>query len=215
MQNVLAPDWGILLAAVEEPLAPAARGRTATPELSDEVLMQHYRDGDEAAFRSLYSRHRAPLLRFARHLTGGSGEADEVFQETWLAVIKTRSRYTVRANFVTWLFSIAHRRAADGFRRRARRPWSTGSEASAVLESTPADPVDEPPAMTLHAARQRALDAAIAALPFEQREVFLLRAQIGLGVRDIAALTHTNAETTKSRLRYALRALRKAMASWA
>jgi RNA polymerase sigma-70 factor (ECF subfamily) len=74
---------------------------------------------------------------------------------------------------------------------------------------------EQPPAIALHDARQRALESAIAALPFEQREVFLLRAETGLGVREIAALTHANAETTKSRLRYALRALRKAMITWA
>ena len=54
-------------------------------------------------------------------------------------------------------------------------------------------------------ARQRALKVAIAMLPFEQREVFLLRAETGLGVREIARITRSLPETTKSRLRYALR----------
>ena len=217
MQDVVTFAWWNLSAPpADEPSAVRSVHRTnVTSELSDEALMQRYRDGDDAAFKSLYSRHRAPLLRFARHLTGRASEADEVFQETWLAVIHARGRYTARASFVTWLFSIAHRRAADGFRRHARRGWSDGAEAATALDAAVALTSEQPPAIALHDARQRALESAIAALPFEQREVFLLRAETGLGVREIAALTHANAETTKSRLRYALRALRKAMITWA
>ena len=78
-----------------------------------------------------------------------------------------------------------------------------------------AAPASQQPAeLALDDARQRALHAAIARLRFEQREVFLLRAETGLGVREIARITGSLAETTKSRLRYALRELRKAMAPW-
>jgi len=58
------------------------------------------------------------------------------------------------------------------------------------------------------------LQAAITALPRAQREVFLLRAETGLGMREIAAITRAPAEATKSRLRYALRQLRKAKSAW-
>lgn len=186
----------------------------ALEEVSDETLMLRYRDGDDGAFRALYSRHRAPLMRFSRHLAGAS-DAEEVFQETWIAVINGRTRYSVRARFATWLFSIAHRRAADRHRQRARRPTAPWEESVAAIESEHAAAAPQPADVTLADARQRALHAAIAALPFEQREVFLLRAETGLGVREIANITRAPPETTKSRLRYALRALGKAMAPWA
>ncbi len=182
--------------------------------ISSELLMQKYGNGDDAAFRILYARHRAPLMRFSQCLCGNRSEAEEIFQDTWIAVINARARYTVRARFTSWLFAIAHRRAADGHRKRARHPTNSWLESAAQIDTHLASLAAEPAQAAVDGARQCALDAAIAALPFEQREVFLLRAETGLGVREIAAITRTPAETTKSRLRYALRALRKAMASW-
>jgi RNA polymerase sigma factor (sigma-70 family) len=193
--------------------APVAVPRAGPPLESDEALMLRYRDGDEAAFRLLYLRHRGPLMRFSQRLTGRVNEAEEVFQETWIAVIDARARYSVRARFVTWLFAIAHRRAADGRRRRARRPLERSSDFSDEIEAL-AEPALDPPGVALADERGRALQAAIARLPLEQREVFLLRAETGLGLREIAAITDAPAETTKSRLRYALRQLREAMSAW-
>ena len=182
--------------------------------VSDEALMLRYRDGDEGAFRALYARYRAPLLRFTRHLAGHAGDAEEIFQEVWIAVIHSRSRYSVRARFPTWLFAIAHRRAADRHRQRARHPMHSWEDSVALVEASTALATTQPPDLVNADARQRALQTAIAALPFAQREVFLLRAETGLGVREIASITRSLPETTKSRLRYALRELRKAMAPW-
>jgi len=201
--------WEPLLAAAGSADAPA----TSRLE-SDEALMLRYRDGDEAAFRSLYLRYRAPLMRFSQRLTGRASEAEEIFQETWMAVIDSRARYSVRAKFVTWLFAIAHRRAADSMRRLARRPVQNTADNALLVESHPDSADHQPPDIVLADERARALRMAIAALPFAQREVFLLRAETGLGVREIAAITHARPEATKSRLRYALRQLSKAMSAW-
>jgi RNA polymerase sigma-70 factor (ECF subfamily) len=189
-------------------------GALAAGAPTDESLMLSYREGDDAAFRALYSRYRVPLLRFSRHLVGHAGDAEEVFQETWIAVIDSRRRYSVQARFSTWLFAIAHRRAADRHRQHGRRPLHTGEDAAALVAAQAAPASQQPAELALDDARQLALNAAIARLPFEQREVFLLRAETGLGVREIARITGSLAETTKSRLRYALRELRKAMAPW-
>jgi RNA polymerase sigma-70 factor, ECF subfamily len=182
-------------------------------EVTDEGLMLRFRDGDERAFRVLYLRYRAPLMRFCQRLTGHAHEAEEIFQETWMAVIDSRARYSIRARFVTFLFSIAHRRAADGWRKRARHPLASASDIAKHGDAQASDEYD-PPGAALADERQRALRAAIATLPLEQRAVFLLRAETGLGVREIAAITQARAEATKSRLRYALRHLRKALAPW-
>ena len=176
--------------------------------------MLHYRDGDDAAFRALYGRYRAPLMRFSRHLVSHAGDAEEIFQETWIAVIHSRARYSVRARFATWLFAIAHRRAADQHRQRGRRPMHTGVEAALSVEMLAAPESAQPAELAAAEARQRALYVAISRLPFEQREVFLLRAETGLGLREIASITRSRPETTRSRLRYALRELRRAMAPW-
>jgi RNA polymerase sigma-70 factor (ECF subfamily) len=209
MELVAALELSAWVAAAASP-APV----TVAEDRSDEALMLRYRDGDDGAFRALYSRYRAPLMRFSRHLAAGSSDAEEVFQETWIAVVNGRARYSVRARFATWLFAIAHRRAADRHRQRARHPTQAWAESAEQVDMAQASATQQPAEAIVADARQRALNAAIAALPFAQREVFLLRAETGLGVREIANITRSLPETTKSRLRYALRELRKAMASW-
>jgi len=199
--------WLPALAAV----TPASKAADA-PHASDEALMLCFRDGDEPSFRLLYQRYRAPLMRFCQRLTGNAHEAEEVFQETWIAVIDSRARYSVRARFVTFLFAIAHRRAADGWRKRARQPVT--AMPALDHDELPASDDCDPHGAALANAQMRALQAAIATLPAEQREVFLLRAETGLGVREIAAITRARPEATKSRLRYALRHLRKALCAW-
>jgi RNA polymerase sigma factor (sigma-70 family) len=195
--------------------AAAPAPEASTPSLAtDEALMLRFRDGEETAFRQLYQRYRAPLMRFCRRLTGNGHEAEEIFQETWIAVIDSRSRYSARARFITFLFAIANRRAADGWRKRARHPLASGSQASNHFDVRAGDAYD-PPEVAIADERQHALQAAIATLPVEQRAVFLLRAETGLGVREIAAITQARPEATKSRLRYALRHLRKALSAWA
>jgi RNA polymerase sigma-70 factor (ECF subfamily) len=162
MDFVAPLDWlPQAIAAPPRVLAPA----TAAP--TDEALMLRYRDGDEAAFRALYGRYRAPLMRFSHHLIGHAGDAEEVFQETWIAVIDSRARYSVRARFATWLFAIAHRRAADRHRQRARRPMHTGAESALLVEMQAAPESAQPAELAMGEARQRALNAAIARLPFD------------------------------------------------
>jgi RNA polymerase sigma-70 factor (ECF subfamily) len=84
--------------------------------------MLRYQAGEKEAFRLLYFRYHARLHRFVAHLLANNrGEAEDVFQETWLAVIHGKERYAGTAKFVTYLFSIAHRRVADRWRKQYRQ----------------------------------------------------------------------------------------------
>ena len=64
----------------------------SAPRESDEALMRLYRGGDQGAFRKLYARHRAPLIRFVRRTAFDSSDVEEIIQETWMAVIRGRDR---------------------------------------------------------------------------------------------------------------------------
>ena len=174
--------------------------------LADETLMSRFRDGDPQAFETLYRRHRAAVHRFVRRLC--PADADEIFQDVWLAVIKGKSRYVASARFATYLFAIAHHRAVARLRRRGRA-------AELLQEDDPlADETPGPLDMHINAELAQALEAAIAALPLAQREAFLMRAEGGLGLEEIAEAAGTSRETVKSRLRYATRRLRQALGDW-
>jgi len=179
-------------------------------ETSDEQLMLDYRDGAAAAFEALYARHRAPLFRFVLRSVRERGQAEELHQDIWMRVIEARSRYQPQARFTTWLYTIAHNRLVDHWRRSGLRIVSLDDE-EAQLEEPAGNPGLNPERQAQARQGLERLAHAIAALPPAQREAFLLREEAGLSVEEIAAATGTNAEAAKSRLRYALAKLRQAV----
>ena len=188
--------------------AHTAPAMTDAGEASDEALMIAYRDGDAAAFQVLYGRHRGPLYRFLLRHCGAAAIAEELFQDVWLNVIRARARYVPDARFAAYLYRLAHNRLIDHFRRSAHRPRTESDDETQVLASVPADPRDEPEARLERKAKVERLMLLLAGLPEAQREVFVLYQEAGLSIEEIAQATGVNAETAKSRLRYAVAKLR-------
>ena len=172
--------------------------------------MLDYRDGAAAAFEALYTRHKAPLFRFVLRSVRERGQAEELHQDIWMRVIEARSRYQPQARFTTWLYTIAHNRLVDHWRRSGLRVVSLDDD-EAQLEEPEGNPGLEPERQVQARQGLARLAQAIAALPPAQREAFLLREEAGLSVEEIAAATGTNPEAAKSRLRYALEKLRRAV----
>jgi RNA polymerase sigma-70 factor, ECF subfamily len=190
-----------------DPIAMAAGGE----QVADEQLMLRYRDGDAAAFETLYGRHRGGVFRYVLRQVGLRSAAEEVFQEIWMKIISSRARYRVEARFATFLYHIAHNCVVDHFRRKTPLHLiSLDDEEGEALEV--AGPAGQQPERVV-ALRQSAakLLNALALLPPEQREVFLLHEEGGLTLEEIATVTSTGRETVKSRLRYALARLREGM----
>jgi RNA polymerase sigma-70 factor, ECF subfamily len=184
---------------------------------SDEQLMLAYAGGDAAAFEALYARHKGPLYRFVLRSVKGREVAEELFQEVWMRAIEARSRYTPRAKFSTWLFTIGRNLCLDAMRRdRHRRAESLDSvvggegdeDGRPLAEVVPGDH-HGPERQALNVRLRPVLEAVIAKLPDEQREVFVLREYSGVPFKDIAELTGVSENTVKSRMRYALEALRR------
>lgn len=171
-------------------------------ESDDETLMLRYRDGDSSAFETLYARHKGPVYRYLLRNCGQAHLAEELFQETWTGLIKARKRYRAQARFRTYLFTLAHHRLVDHYRRQ--RP-----EGDEQAPDVAADERHEPPIQLDHWERAQALRVAIATLPAEQRDAFLLKEEAGLSLDDIAAITGVGSETIKSRLRYAFGKLKR------
>ena len=173
-------------------------------EAPDEELMAAYRDGDAAAFETLYARHRARLYRFVLRAVKSRPIGEEVFQEIWLRVIEARGRYSPRARFTTWLYTIAHNHLVDHWRKRGLTLVALEDDE---LPGASPDPAEHAEARESLARFAQALEA----LPPLQREAFLLHEEGGLSVAEIAAATKTNEEAAKSRLRYAMAKLRAAI----
>jgi RNA polymerase sigma-70 factor (ECF subfamily) len=173
-------------------------------EVPDEQLMLAYRGGDARAFESLYARHRARLFRFVLRSIKLRAVAEELYQEIWMRVIEARASYAPTARFTTWLYTIAHNRLVDHWRRGALSLVSLDEH----------DVPDNSPDPAQHAQARQTLArfaAALEHLPPAQREAFLLHEEAGLTVAEIAAATGSNEEAAKSRLRYAMAKLKAAL----
>jgi RNA polymerase sigma-70 factor (ECF subfamily) len=172
--------------------------------LSDEALVAGYAAGDVAAFEQLYSRHELPLWRYLLRQCGDRAAAEELMQETWFAVSREAPRFRSDGRFLPWLYTIARHRVID--RHRAEHP-AQSLDATDADEPLSARLPDErgasPPEESERMEQGRAILAALARLPQDQREAFVLQAEADLSVEDIARITGTTFETAKSRLRYA------------
>ena len=141
--------------------------------------------------------------------------ANDLFQEVWSRVIANRARYEPRAKFRTFLFTLAHNCFID----HCRRVKVAARRASGIDDADAADllPADEdrrcPDAELERDEASRRYRAALATLPPEQRDVYLLHEESELSLEEIARVTGVGAETAKSRLRYAVGKLKAALAS--
>jgi RNA polymerase sigma-70 factor (ECF subfamily) len=178
----------------------------------DAGLMIRYRDGDPDAFVALYERHKGPLYRYLLRQVRNAGAAADLFQEVWSRLVATRSRYEARAKFATYLFHIAHNCTIDFFRRDLKmRPTARSDDADPTSPEPEVPEYQRPDRVAEFVEQQSALLAALSALPQEQREAFLLHEETGLTIEEIARVTDVGLETAKSRLRYAIRKLKKSL----
>jgi RNA polymerase sigma-70 factor (ECF subfamily) len=142
------------------------------------------------------------VFAFVLRWTQDRARAEDILQETWLKVVRGSSDWSPRARFTTWLYTIARNACVDGARRERAR-------ATEPLVAEPVSTEAHDPERAAAASELRpVLEAAIAALPEAQREVFLLREMAGIPFHEIARMTGAPEPTVKSRMRYALESLR-------
>ncbi|WP_372661126.1 RNA polymerase sigma factor [Hydrogenophaga sp.] len=184
---------------------------------TDEQLMQAFATGDAAAFESLYDRHALGLWRFVQRSAHNPALADDLVQDVWFKLVQQAPQYQVRARFRTWLFTLAHHRLVDHWRtHKPHASLDAETEDGAALADLLAAASGFGPERRLESREQaQALLDALAELPAPQREAFLLQAEGGLSLDEIAQTTGVNLQTAKSRLRYARNRLRETLEAFA
>jgi RNA polymerase sigma-70 factor (ECF subfamily) len=186
--------------------AAVAYAPAMDPMPEDSALMLRYKDGDVAAFEILYRRHNDALYRYLLRLCRHPENADDIFQEVWGKIIKAADRYRPTAKFTTFLYRVAHNCFID-YLRRNKRHTHVGDFDPDVQPN----PGDLPEVSAERSLARERLQIALLDLPDEQRDVFLLHEEAGLNLDEISAVTGSNRETSKSRLRYAINKLRVAI----
>jgi len=172
--------------------------------LTDDDLLARFRDATgadrDAAFEQIFHVHRGRVFALCQRLCGNRALAEDAFQDTFLDVYRGLRGFRGEAQLGTWIYRIAMRTA---LRLRARTP-------------TPVDADFEPPAAAPHAALEardhaRRVQAALDALPAEQRTVIALFAVEGLSHGEIAEILGVPEGTVWSRLHKARKALAAAV----
>lgn len=173
----------------------------------DAELVRGCRTGDPASFRRFVLAHQALVFAFLTRLTGSATVAEDLAQETFLRAYRAFPSFdpTRGAKVSTWLLTIARNAAHDARkRRRVEEPLDDEMPAPSV---TPED-----------AKHQRELRAAIAravaALPVDQREVFLLAELHACSMEEIAGVVGAPVNTVKQRLFRGRERLRALLAPW-
>ena len=213
MNTALTMD-GLTTSADGSRFAPPKRTRrvVVVSDDDDAQLMLAYARGEMRAFETLYSRHRAALYRYLVRQARDTEIANDLFQEVWSRVIVNRARYEPRAKFRTFLFTLAHNCFIDHCRRVKSRPQGLGIEDADAADMLAADDNTRPDVELERDEGTRRYRAALATLPPEQRDVYLLHEESDLSLEEIAQVTGVGAETAKSRLRYAVGKLKAALA---
>jgi RNA polymerase sigma-70 factor (ECF subfamily) len=165
---------------------------------SDEDLMDEIRGGGRAAFETLFGRYREAIWGFFRRRTSNTARAEELAQDTFVAVLEGAARYERRGPFRSFLFGIAYNvLLAD---RRKAAHWATGP-----LEVEPADPDTGDPDRGIW------VRDALAMLDQDDRDVLMLREYEQLSYQEIADLLGSPLNTVRSQLFRARAALRAAL----
>lgn len=180
---------------------------------SDEQLMRRYAGGDMRAFETLYDRHALPVWRFVQRSVQNTALADDLVQDVWFSLVRQAPQYEARAKFRTWLFTLAHHRVVDHWRTHKNHASldAESEDGSALADMLAAESGFGPERRLDSRELAQALLDALAALPPVQREAFLLQAEAGMSVAEIAQATGVSQETAKSRLRYARARLRETL----
>jgi len=174
-------------------------------EISDEELMLDYRNGDEKAFDLLYQRYQKPLLNFIYRMTMNAIDAENLFQETFLRMVRARRRYEATALFKTWFYQIAFNLCRDRVRKIKRQPYVslntptfTDKKRHLELQEHISNPSPEGEQHEECYEREELIKKAIDHLSLEEHFIVILREYQGFELSEIAEIMSCPVNTVKS-----------------
>ncbi|WP_298789451.1 sigma-70 family RNA polymerase sigma factor [uncultured Allomuricauda sp.] len=179
-------------------------------QIDDSILVKNYIAGDEKALESLINRHNQRISSFIYSKVLDRDVAEDIFQDTFIKVIKTlkRGTYSEEGKFLPWVMRIAHNLIIDHFRKNKRMPKFEGNDDFNIFSVIKDD--------KLNAEKQIIKDQIdsdltllIDELPEDQKEVLIMRIYKDMSFKEISENTGVSINTALGRMRYALINLRK------
>lgn len=183
----------------------------------DAELMLRVRDGDQASFGLLLERHRGPVIHFLYRMVQRQAVAEELAQEVFLRVYKSRGTYEPSAKFTTWLFRIASHLGLNWIRdgRTEGREESLDKETADGATRQVADRTPTVEQKLVYGAKLREVRRAIECLPSKQRAAVLMHKYDEMEYSEIANVLRCSESAVKSLLFRAYEHLRSRLAHMA
>jgi len=178
--------------------------------LTDQVLVQNFLNGDNKSFEELLSRHKNRLFSFIMSKVKNRDITEDIFQDTLMKVINSlkKGKYNEEGKFLPWMMRISHNLVIDHFRKESKmrkiRPTSE-FDIFDILDDGRENQEDLMMQIQVHAD----LNILIEQLPEDQKEVLKMRYSEDLSFKKISELTGASINTALGRMRYALINLRK------
>ena len=175
------------------------------PEHSDPdaALMLRVKRGDRIAFAELVGKYQQPIFNFICRTLRDETESEDLAQNVFLQVYKSRQRYEPTAKFSTWLFTIARNLCLNEIRRRSRHPAESIEDNHPDQEDHPQRQYEDkkyvlPTENTLHRELAQKIEEALAELPENQRSAIMLCREDELSYEEIAKILDCSLSATKS-----------------
>lgn len=181
-------------------------------EMTDDMLVTLYGEGNNQAFDILLNRHRERLYSYIYFIVRNQELAEDIFQETFVKVVVTiqQGRYSANGKFAAWLSRIAHNLVIDFFRQeRCGNVVSSDEPDSKVLNDANLTSDDNIEAQMVNEQTLKDIRMLVGLLPDNQREVVYMRYYQDLSFKEIADITGVSINTALGRMRYALLNLRR------
>lgn len=173
-------------------------------EVSLEILLERYQQGDAQATTELIGRLSPDLLRFFLAQEATRSEAEDLLQNTWLRIHRARHTYRTGAPVLPWIFAIAKHVRVDGYRKR-RRLQQHEMATERLPESAPIQDAKRTETLTF--------EALVAELPKSQREVLTLLKVNGLSLDEVAQATSSSVGAVKQKASRAYAKIRATLLS--
>ena len=171
---------------------------------SEQLPVQQAREGNPAAWDTLFRRYQLPLYVYVFELVHHEQTSLDLVQETFIAAAKHLGSLRDNKKFGSWLFGIAHQKCIQRWRKKGGK-----EQLLDEIPDSPDESLDSPDEFLIRREQEAEFMTLLAQLPLPQRSVLLLHFMEDFPLEEIARITETQLGTVKSRLHYAKKALRK------
>ena len=177
----------------------------------DNILIQQYLNGNNEAFETLLLKYKQRIYSFIYSKIKDRELADDIFQETFVKVIKTlkKGTYNDEGRFLSWVMRIAHNLIVDYFRRKQRMPRYESHDAQKDVFYRVSEPSQNIEDALIDFQIKEDLHTLMQELPENQLEVLRMRLFQDMSFKEIAERTNVSINTSLGRMRYGLINLRK------